>query len=292
MNRYGMFVAQLFASMLVLSMFAGTVSGADEMNFRDLVRKYKKDGEGKEIAKLVGFAEPVKNVIAVDYKVLLVKDGKETPVDPKTHEFKMGDKIRVVIEPLNDYFVYIFQIGASGKSSFLVPEKDEDPPLVKAGKPVTQPDDGFFEFEEPAGEETLVVVATEKPVADRELLAKVLAKEPSKNDTAEEQEMRKTLKATVKKAMKSAQEKKQETLDNTVTWRGLTTDKKAREELVADVKNRKVSEGTFEEPTIEKTGSTAAIYASEKKDELARLLVSIPLKSGNPKPEKAKSDKK
>jgi hypothetical protein len=49
-----------------------------------------------------------------------------------------------------------------------------------------------------------------------------------------------------------------------------------------------VTEGTFEEPTIEKTGGTAAIYAAEKKDESAKLLVSIPLKSGNPKPEKEK----
>jgi hypothetical protein len=138
----------------------------------------------------------------------------------------------------------------------------------------------------------LIVVATEKPVTDRELLAKVLTKEPSKSDSPEEQSMRKTLKATVKKALKSAQEKKQETLDNTVTWRGLTSDKKAREELAADVKKRKVTEGTFEEPTIDKTGGTSAIYAAVKKDEQAKLLVSIPLKSGNQKTEKPKTEKK
>ncbi len=264
---------------------------AEEPTFRDLTRKYFKDGDGSELAKLVGYKQPVKKVIALDYKVLLFKDGKEIPVDPKTYEFKVGDKIRVVIEPLNDYYVYIFHIGASGQSSFLLPTQDEDPPLAKAGKAVKLPDDGFFEFSEPAGEETLLVVATEKPVADRSVLAGVLTKKPGEVDTPQELAMRKTLKATVKKALKSVHERQQELLDKTVSWRGLTADPKAREDMVADVQKRGVTEGTFEEPTINKTGGTSAIYASENLDEHAKLLVSIPLKSTDTKTE-AKTEKK
>jgi hypothetical protein len=268
------------AGFLLLAIFGlPSALSAEEPTFRDLSRKYFKDGDGKEIAKLVGYTQPVKNVIAIDYKVLMFKNGKETAVDPKTHEFKVGDKVRVVIEPLNDYYVYIFHIGASGESSFLLPTQDENPPLAKAGKAVGLPDDGFLEFTEPTGDEALLVVATEKPVADRTVLAKVLAKKPGETDTPEELAMRKTLKATVKKALKSVHERQQDALDKTVTWRGLTADPKAREDLAADVKKRKVTEGTFEEPTIGKTGGTSAVYASENKDEQAKLLVNIPLKS-------------
>jgi hypothetical protein len=252
---------------------------ADEPTFRDLTRKYFKDGDGADLAKLVGYKQPVKNVIALDYKVLLFKDGKETPVDPKTYEFKVGDKVRVSVQPLHEYYVYIFQIGSSGRGGFLMPEQGEDPPLAKAGVEIPLPGDGFIEFSDPPGEETMLVVATEKPIGDRSVLAKVLTKKPGDVDTPQELAMRKTLKATVKKAMKSVQERQQELLDKTVSWRGLTTDPKAREEMTADVQNRKVTEGTFEEPMVGKTGVTSAVYASETDDDQAKLLVSIPLKS-------------
>ena len=49
--------------------------------------------------------------------------------------------------------------------------------------------------------------------------------------------------------------------------------------MAADVKKRGVTEGTFEEPTIAKTGGTSAVYATENPDDQAKLLVSIPLKS-------------
>jgi hypothetical protein len=270
----------------VLLLGLPTASFAEEPTFRDLTRKYFKDGDGTELAKLIGYKQPVKKVIGLDYKVLLFQDGKETPVDPKVYDFKVGDKVRVVIEPLNDYYVYIFHVGASGDSNFLLPSQDEDPPLAKAGKAVALPDDGFLEFSEPPGEETLLVVATEKPVADRAVLSKVLTKKPGDVDTPAELAMRKTLKATVKKVLKSAHVEQEKMLDKTVSWRGLTADPKACEEMKAAVQKSGITQGTFEEPTIGKTGGTTAVYASEDLDEQAKLLVSIPLKSTEAKKEK------
>ena len=43
------------------------------------------------------------------------------------------------------------------------------------------------------------MVATEKPVADRDVLARVLTKKPGEKDTPEEQAVRKTIKATVRR---------------------------------------------------------------------------------------------
>jgi len=252
------------------------LANADDANFRDLTRKFYKDGDGKDLAKLVGYAAPVKKVIALEYKVLLFAHGKLTPVDPKTNEFKLGDRIAVSIEPLNDYFVYIFHVGASGKSEFLLPQKDEDPPLAKANKPVALPDDGYLEFSEPAGEESLIVVATEKPVSDRAMLARVLTKKPGAKDTPEEEALRKTLKATRRKVLKSVAETRKEILDQTVMWRGITADEKGVRQLAADVRNRGVKDGTFEEPTAQ---GTSALFLTSKEEGQPKLLVSIPLKS-------------
>jgi hypothetical protein len=267
----------LFWTLSLALSIAGSqyAAAAEPATYRDLARKYFKDGDGADLAKLVGFSQPVKNVIALEYKVLLTENGKEVPVDPKTHEFKIGDKIRVLVEPLRDCYVYIFQIGSSGKSSFLLPLEGEDAPQAKANKSVALPNDGFLEFMEPPGEEQLLVVATEKPVADRAVLARVLTKKPGEADTPEEKAVRQTLKATVKQALKSVREREQEVTDKTVMWRGLATDK-AQAELVKDVQARGVSDGTIEEPSA---NGTAAVYVSVKEDPQAKLLVSIPLKS-------------
>jgi hypothetical protein len=249
---------------------------AEEPTFRDLTRKYFKDGDGTDLAKLVGYPIPVKKVIALEYKVLLFKDGKEVPVDPKTYEFKVGDRVRVSIEPLSDYYVYIYSIGASGQKGFLLPTTEEVPPLAKAGKPVALPDDGFFQFTEPPGEEILLVVAAEKPVADRRVLASILSKKPGEKLTPEEEAVSKTLKATRKKVLKSVAETRKEILDHTVMWRGIAAEETPMQKLAKDIRKRGVQDGTFEEPT---PNGTSAVYMSCQEENQPKLLVSIPLTS-------------
>ncbi len=268
-------VAALMCSVVCLAT-AGVQ--ADDTTFRDLARKYFKDGDGGELAKLVGYSQPVKQVIALEYKVLLFANGKETAVDPKTYDFRVGDKIRVEIAPLHDYYVYIYHIGASGKREFLLPADKEEPPVAKAGKALALPSDGFLEFSEPPGNEQLLVVATEKPAADRDVLARVLTKKPGEADTPEEKAVRKTIKATVSKALKSQREREKEIMNKTVMFRGLTDDA-AMKDFVSDVRTRHVSESTIEEPSHGKSSSTCALFVSMNKQDDARLLVTIPLKS-------------
>jgi len=275
MNLRSWYAAALLGAGLCV---ATASTRADDVTFRDLARKYFKDGDGGELAKLVGYSRPVKQVIALEYKVLLFSDSCETPVDPKTYNFRIGDKIRVQVEPLSDYYVYIYHIGASGKSEFLLPAENEQPASAKAGKSLALPGDGFLEFTEPPGNEALLVVATEKPVPDRAVLARVLTKKPGEADTPEEQAVRKTIKATVSKAMKSARERQKEIMNKTVMYRGLTTDD-AMKNLVNDVQTRGVSEGTIEEPSHGDKNGTCALFVSMTKQGDARLLVTIPLKS-------------
>ena len=278
MTRFFKRGAATLAAAVCLTGLLALPAAAEDLKFRDLARKYFKDGDGADLAKLVGYSVPVKEVIALEYKVLLFNNGRETPVDPKLNSFRLGDKIRILIEPLRDYYVYIFHVGASGESHFLLPAEDETPPMAKAGKPVALPNDGFLEFTEPPGDETLMVVATEKPVANRATLGRVLTKKPGEKDTPEEEEVRKTIKATVKKALKSARERQKELLDNAVMYRGLA-DGEAMKSIVEEVRTRGVKDGTFEEPSRNGEAGTCAMYVSTTAQDHPKLLVSIPLKS-------------
>lgn len=273
--------AVLAAVCLVPLLASRAPAEEDQARMRDVVRKYFRDFNGLDLAKLVGFEQPVRKVIALEYKVLLAAyDEKgnlsEKPVDPKTHTFKLGDRFRITIQPFAPYHVYVFTKGASGESRFLLPDETEEPPVAKPDEAIPLPSDGYFEFAPPAGEEMMMVVATEKPVADLDLFKQVLSQDPSEDDTPEEKQLRQSLKATRKKVLKSVEESRKEILDKTVMWRGIVT-KPARDRLAKDIRARGVKEGTFEEPTRE---GISAIYATTDPGGQARLLVHIPLKSG------------
>ncbi len=264
---------------LAMPLVSATVM-AEDVTFRDLARKYFNNGDGTPLAGMSLLAGAVKKVIALEYKVLLLEDGQEKPVDPKAYQFKMGDQIRITVEPFNDYYVYVYHIGASGWKGFLLPTEDEDPPLTQRDKRIPLPDDGFLQFEAPPGEETLLVVATEEPIADRDVLASVLTKKPGDTYTPQEEAVRKSVKATRKKVLKSTAETRKEIVDHTVMWRGLPT-KKARERLTADIRTRNVRSGTFEEPSAD---GTTAMYLSLDREDHPALLVNIPLTSIASKP--------
>ena len=252
---------------------------------RTLMREYFKDQDGAKLAQFIGYQEPVKKVISLEYKVLLLKDGVEKPVDPKLHEFQLGDKIRILIKPQADYYVYIFNIGSDGEHRFLLPDerRNEAAPLIRAGRKVTLPDDGYIRFAPPAGTDQLLVVATEQRVPDRATLAELLTKKPGEKLTPEQEKLNDTIKATVKEALISVEERRKAKLGNTVMYRGLSTEDE-REKLARDVKARNVKEGTFEEPSQDAREGTSAMYISTSGQGTPRLLVSIPLRSVERKP--------
>jgi hypothetical protein len=248
---------------------------ADEPSFRDLASKYSKDGDGKDLAKLVGFGQPVKKLIALQYKIILLHDGKEAAVDPKIYRFKPGDRILVRIEPLSDSYVYIYEVDAGGQGKFLLPEKDENPPLAKAGHPLALPNGGRLHLSEPAGGRYWLLVAAEKPITNRAILARVLSKKRGEEYTPEEDAVRKTLKSTRTRVVKSMAETRKETQEHTVIWRAIGGTHPFGT-LTADIRARGVKDGTFEQPT---DGGTTALYMSCRSDQAElQLLVSIPFK--------------
>jgi hypothetical protein len=273
---------------LVPLLSAASAIAQDAVRFRDLCDAAFDEGKGEDIAKLIGYKVPATQVVALQYKVMLYEKTGETVVekvvDPKTYPFKIGDRIRLTVDPLAKSYIYIFHVGASGAHVFLLPRKGQEPPSVEPKKPVSLPADGFFEFKAPAGDEKLLVVAAQKPVADMDLLASVLSKfnDPNAVLTPEEQAVKKTLNATVEANLKSSQEREIEKRDQVVKFRGIG-DEPERKALADDVQQRNPQAATLEVPGGKPGQGTLAVYISvrpgDKQGGPSSLLVTIPLKS-------------
>lgn len=246
---------------------------ADQSAVRDLVRKYIQQQEQPE-AEGGQDALPgdLRKVMALEYTVLLAKGTTEEAVDPHAYNFQLGDRVRVQIEPLSNVFIYIFHEGTSGKRSCLLPADDETPPLAKRGETLKLPNDGYFEFEPPAGEERMIVVATEAPV-EKTVLSTLVFKRPGEKLSPEEEELQPKLKGQIPKTLKSIREQTSGT-----RFRGMFSN-----ELLSEVGEKLKDEGTtravLEEPPHGKQRSTFTMSVSPDKEGASELFVSIPLKS-------------
>jgi hypothetical protein len=251
-----------------------------EGKVRDLFRDYfKKDAQGnqlvsaEELAQATGQSEKIEHVIALEYEILALNpDGTQEPVDPDSHEFKIGDRIRVKIQPLHEAYIYIYHEGASGEQLCLLPTKQEKAPAVKANVPVELPGDGYFEFVPPPGDEKLLVVATEEPVAELALLKNVVF---GKEDlTPEEQQIKSRLKSKFETTLKSIRDRQ----DRTNKFRGLMTPEEIAKFSQKVAKTRGVG-STMVEPAHEGESANFAVRIGTKADESPKLLINIPLRS-------------
>ena len=255
-----------------------------DSTFRDLVRKHfslrsrpQQDTSPyqTQLAEAIGAEEGLDGVVALEYTVLLRNGELEKPVDPKGYEFKVGDEIRIKIQPMNDMYIYIYHEGASGHRVCLLPETDERVPLAKANQSLVLPPDGYFEFSDPPGSETLVVVATEKPLDDLASLANVVFQKPDTELTEDEKKIKAQLKGRVEKTLQSIRRRQ----TTGTTYRDAFSSETLKK-VAAEAKEKNTTRAVFEEPPSGKNGSTFTMLANYKKDGgRLDLFVSIPLKS-------------
>jgi hypothetical protein len=264
------------------------LAGEPALRFRDLVFKSYEADDLAPVGKEIGLEGQKVEFTSLEYKVLLVRgpDDKGTWVDPKTHRFKIGDRIRLTVRPLGKSYVYVYHVGASGKGLLLVPKEDEEPRSYRGKETITLPEDGYFEFRLPPGDEKLFVVACAKPVADRAVLAKVITSGDDRHDTPEMTQVRQTLTAVVKEVLTSAVEKEQEQREKTVIYRGLFSAGKEKQRFLKDMKARGVRRGSLELPP-EKPGEGTLVVSFRTvdvpKEVGTGMLVTIPLRSEGPK---------
>jgi len=259
-------------SLVVL--FVAATAKADEPTVRDLVRKFVKQQELAKADNPEALPGELRKVIALEYTVLLKKADEEVPVDPHATSFQLGDRIRVQIQPLSDLYIYIFHEGASGNRSCLLPSEEETPPLAKRDQVLRLPNDGgYFEFEPPAGDERLIVVATETPV-DVKVLTTLVFKAPDEKLTPEEEAIQQKLKGRVHKTLKSIREQ----VSQGTKFRGLFSDELLNE-VGDELKGTTTTRAVLEEPPHGKQASTFTMSVSPDKEGATELFVSIPLKS-------------
>lgn len=257
-----------------------------EPTVRDLVRKYVRrqsqvapPGTSKTTEPKKGdvpdkLPGDLRKVIALEYTVLLRKGEDEQAIDPHDHRFQLGDRIRVQVQPLSDLYIYIFHEGASGQRSCLLPSEEETPPLAKRERTLRLPSDGgYFEFEPPAGDERLIVVATEEPV-DVKVLSSLVFKKPDEKLSSEEQAIQQKLKGRAQKTLKSIREQQSQG----TKFRGLFTDE-VLAEVAGELKDEGGTRAVLEEPPHGEQKSTFTMSVSPDKEGASELFVSIPLKS-------------
>jgi len=248
---------------------------ADEPSVRDLVRKYVQNHPNGAVVATGAEALPgnIRKVVALEYTVLLRKGDEEEAIDPHQHQFQLGDQIRVQVQPLSDLYIFIFHEGSSGQRSCLLPADDETAPLAKRDEVLKLPNDGgFFQFEKPAGDERLIVVATEELV-DLKVLSALVFKKPEEKLSAEELAIQKKLKARTQKTLKSIREQQTQG----TKFRGMFNDD-VLTRIGGELKDEE-STRVLEEPPHGKQRSTFSMSVSTRRKGAGELFVSIPLKS-------------
>lgn len=146
----------------VLSMALVLVLGIGSVAFGRTTRDLVFDDD-EDTASAAEKQDSGKQVTAIKTTVLLERDGQTTTVAP-SHEFKTGDKVKMVFTPNVDGYVYWLAKGTSGEYSMLFPSpKAGSDNAVKRNQEYTVPAKGAFRFDDkPGNEELLCILSTER----------------------------------------------------------------------------------------------------------------------------------
>ena len=273
---------------LGLILIGTPASRAAEPLFRETVRRSLASSRPSDEPKtLPGLPKELQQVIALEYSVLLYKEGIEEAVNPATHSFRAGDKIRVRIQPLNGLYLYIFYRDAGGRRRCLLPADRNTPWLAKQGQPVELPTEGTaFEFDGKSGEDELTVVALEKPDDDLAAMCDLICKKTENKLTPEERITQGELRMRCQARLKVLEDRQ----SHAISFRGAIDDG-ALAKVSAEWKQQSAAAAVLEEPPRDRQMSTLALVAS-KLGSAPALLVTIPLKSGPAKSDSIKSAKR
>ncbi len=265
-----------YGAMISFGLALSSHARAEMPVFRDLVRRNVEQQAASALPRRIpGLARDVKRAIALEYTVLLHKDGKDLPVNEALHEFHQGDQIRVRINPLNDMYIYIFYERAGGQRLCLQPISKESPPLAKHNQAFELPADGsVYEFDAPQGEEKLLVVATEQPSEDLAALADMVCRKRDDTLTPQEKTQRDQLKKRSQKMLQTLREE----LRHSEQYRGILSEQ-ALAKLGQDSQQHGSTQAVLEEPPHDKQTGTFCLAASFAAENQPELFVTISLRS-------------
>ncbi|MBQ9406636.1 MAG: DUF4384 domain-containing protein, partial [Desulfovibrio sp.] len=130
---------------------------------RDLVFEEDEEPAAQQQAAPATSEVAGKQSIGIKTTVVLERDGQTSTVAP-SHEFKSGDKVKLVFTPSVDGYVYWMAKGTSGQYQMLFPSaKAGSDNHVKRNQEYTVPVRGGFRFDStPGSEELLCILSTER----------------------------------------------------------------------------------------------------------------------------------
>ena len=160
----------LFVLMLSFAFIMGLASNADAgRKTRDLVF----EDEEEPAAKGDEAKKPDQAVVKVKATVLLTRGGETKQVLP-SHEFKSGDKVKLVYTTNIDCYVYWLSEGSSGDHYMLFPNpKVGMENWVKKNQESMIPPKGSFRFDDKVGTEKILLVMAPEKIPELEEAAKV-----------------------------------------------------------------------------------------------------------------------
>lgn len=134
----------------------------------DMLASKAKEALSNAIAAYTPDGTPVRKAsnLGVRYNIMKVNPATGDQVSvPADTTFKKGDCVGIRMSPNRGGFLYVFNQATSGKWQPLIPSEDlpEEPSTVKPYQVITVPSQNCFEMDDPAGEERLFVMITEKP---------------------------------------------------------------------------------------------------------------------------------
>jgi hypothetical protein len=134
----------------------------------DMLAAKAKQALANAIAAYTPDGTPVRKAanLGVRYNIMKVNPatGDQIAV-PSDSTFRKGDCVTIRMSPNRGGFLYVFNQGTSGKWQPLIPSEDlpEEPSTVKPYQVVSIPGQNCFEMDDPAGDERLFIMITEKP---------------------------------------------------------------------------------------------------------------------------------
>ena len=147
------------------------LASANARTSRDLVFDDEGDVPATASQDVKDVAEGVQKV-AVKTTVVLNRDGQVSTVLP-SHEFKSGDKVKIVFTPSIDGYVYWLAKGSSGSYTLLYPNpKSGMDNRVVRNQEYNVPAKGSFKFDNNAGSEELLCLLSTTPMPELDNEAK------------------------------------------------------------------------------------------------------------------------
>lgn len=104
--------------------------------------------------------------LAIKTTVVLIRDGQQKTVAP-SHQFKSGDKVKIVFTPSIEGYVYWMSKGSTGSYSLLYPTVQTGMDnKVKRNAEYVIPTTGSFKFDSNSGNEELLCILSAKRLPD------------------------------------------------------------------------------------------------------------------------------